>query len=1078
MASAGQQRIFISYARADSDFARELREWLVRHGHQPWMDLFDIPAGARWPTEIDRALKASEVVIGLLSPGAVQSTNVLNEWDWAIANGRRLILLLVEPCDVPFHYVSLNYIDVAADRSAAFDVLRETLARPITPTPRETTDGAQAGAQSASPSHGMREPVSAPARSRLRRALTRQRAAPRLAGREPEQQRLQAALSAALKGQGGLVLLGGEAGIGKTTLTRWLQAQAIEQGALSLLGGCYDLATTPPYGPWIEILRAYEPFDGLPLVPEEIRDEAKLAAIPSQAALFEIVGEFFAEVSEQRPLLLVLEDLHWADQSTLDLLRFFARFLSGLPILVVATYRDDELTRRHPLFELLPRLAREDGATRISLHRLDPDGTRVLIDERYALANEDASRLVEHLQQMSDGNPLFAAELLNALEEEGTLQRTADGWCLGKLSEMSVPPMLRQVIEGRLHRLDQGDRTLLEVAAVIGHDVPIDLWQQVSGREAGSLNAAITAALDASLLDESADDGLTFRHALIREALYAGIGPLQRRDWHRQVADALIAGARPDPDAVVTHLEHAHDPRALEWLAQAGDRAMSRFAWDVAIERYERALELLERQGQPDPVQHCDILLALGEAQNQATAGRATTGTSITLGAGGSFVGRDTFWRAAAIARSAELPEHLGRAALGVVGFNPHPQQGGLEGIKLLEEALQWLPEVDSDLRVRLLARLGTDPYIQAVFFGRTVPLTDELIEQLRRRSDDAIAMARRLGDPAALGYALTMRGLRMLLHSSDELLAIADDMVSIAGRTNDLTLLCWALISIERQQFGRGNMQASQDARDALGEAARRLQLPFFSWGHATTESGAALRAGRFDDAERWLDEADRIQPLSGAATYGRITLCRELGQVDEAMTLVARITNSTSLLDHFHSGLRVLCLLDAGQHQAALTAYHQVTADDLMDPRIQLRSHSWYAEAAPQLGMAVWTEPLYDHMLPSAGWNINSNSTDYTGGSVSYHLGLLATVMSRWDAAERHFADALRMNREWEVRPYVAYTQHGWADMLHRRAGHGDRERALALLDEALALARELGMVRLEGLATSLQEHLKPQV
>ncbi|HUG13987.1 MAG TPA: AAA family ATPase [Thermomicrobiales bacterium] len=1077
MAPAGQQRIFISYARGDSDFARELREWLVRQGHQPWMDLFDIPAGARWPTEIDRALKASEVVIGLLSPGAVRSTNVLNEWDWAIANGRRLILMLVEPCDVPFHYVSLNYIDVTVDRDAAFDVLREALAQPMASTPGAAEDGADAEDQRPAPSHGMREPVSAQAGSRLRRALSRQRSAPRLAGREPEQQRLQAALSDTVTGQGGLILLGGEAGIGKTTLTRWLQAQAVEQGALSLLGGCYDLTTTPPYGPWVEILRAYEPRDGLPPVPEHIRDEAKLAAIPSQAALFEIVGEFFAEISEQRPLLLVLEDLHWADQSTLDLLRFFARFLSGLSILVIATYRDDELTRRHPLFDLLPRLAREPGTTRMLLRRLYLDGTRALVEERYALANDDGNRLVEYLQRMSEGNPFFASEVLNTLQEESVLRRKDDGWRLGELSELSVPPLLRQVIEDRLQRLEQSDRSLLEVAAAIGHDVPIDLWQQVSGGEASALNAVMSAAFDANLLEESDADTLKFRHALIREALYAGIGPLQRRDWHRRVADTLIGEARPDPDSVVTHLEHAHDPRALEWLARAGDRAMSRFAWDVAIQRYERSLELLERQGQPDPVLHCEVLLALGEAQNQGAAGRVTTGTSIMLGAGASLAGRDTFWRAAAIARSSELPEHLGRAALGVVGFNPHAQQGGLEGITLLEEALRLLSERDSDLRVRLLTRLGTDTYMLACY-GGLIPLTDELTEQILQRSDASIVMARRLRDPAALGYALTMRGMQILLHSSDELQAIADEMLSIARRTNDPTLLCWALIAIQRQQFGCGNTRASQDARDALGEAARRLQLPFLTWAHATAESGAALRAGRFLDAERWLDEADRIQPLSGAATYGRITLCRELGRIDEAVTLAERITNMSSLLIHFSSGLYVLCLLDAGQTQSAQAAFHQVTVDDLLDPRLQLRSLSWYAEASAELGMAAWTEALYDHMLPSAGWNHNSNSTDYTGGSVSYHLGLLATVMERWDAAERHFEDALRMNREWGVRPYVAYTQYGWADMLHRRDGPGDRERALALLDEALALARDIGMVRLERLATGLLDRLKSQV
>ncbi|HUG14992.1 MAG TPA: AAA family ATPase, partial [Thermomicrobiales bacterium] len=760
MASSSIQSIFISYSREDVAGARELREWLLTHGRQPWMDLFDIPAGARWPDEIDAALRSSDATIGLMSPSSLASENVKNEWDWAIANNRRLILLLVEPCDVPFHYVSRNYIDFTGDREAGYRALDAALVRKpaqAQPDSVDTTANARGDAP-ARTSHAFTSPGTG---TRLRRAMSRRRSVSLLVGRDREQRRLTDILDSAVCGSGGLVLLGGEAGIGKTTLTRWLQAQAEQQGALVLSGGCYDLATTPPYGPWVEILRVYQPEGGLPPIPAQIRDDAGLASIPSRAALFEIVGEFFAEVSEHRPLVLVLEDLHWADQATLDLLRFFARFLPGLPSLTVATYRDDELTRRHPLSELLPLLAREDGASRLTLRRLDLAETRSLLRERYQLPEHEEDQLVTHLQQLSEGNPFFASEVLNTLEEQSVLRRTDDGWQLSELSDIAVPPLLRQVIEGRLQRLDPDTRTPLEIAAIIGQDVPIDLWQQVSGLASDEVSAAMTEAIDANLLEESADGmSLTFRHALIREALYAGVAPLQRRDRHRAVAEALFDEPHPDPDAVLTHLEHAHDPRALEWLARAGDRAMSRFAWDVAIERYGRALELIERQSQPDARQHCEILLALGEAQNQVAAGRPTAGSHLVLGAGGSYAGRDTFWRAAGIARSAGLPEHLARAALGVVGFNPHPQQGGPEGIDLLEEALAHLPTGDSDLRVRLLARLGTDPYIQAAYHG-TRPLTTELAEQLRQRSDEAVAMARRLGNPAALGYALAMRGLR-----------------------------------------------------------------------------------------------------------------------------------------------------------------------------------------------------------------------------------------------------------------------------------------------------------------------------
>ncbi|HUG14661.1 MAG TPA: toll/interleukin-1 receptor domain-containing protein, partial [Thermomicrobiales bacterium] len=243
MALSGPQSIFLSYSREDVAFARELREWLLAEGQRPWMDLFDIPAGARWPTAIDRALQTASSVIGILSPAALRSDNVLNEWDWTIANDCRLILVLIEPCSVPFHYVSRNYIDFTAEREAGFASLLRALQEP------GTAEVAVIPHAPAPPAHPARPPSAGIERdSRLRRALSRRRAAPEPVGREQEQHELRGQLTKAIAGEGGLLLLGGEAGIGKTTLVGWLREQAESNGALALSGGCYDLSVTPPYG--------------------------------------------------------------------------------------------------------------------------------------------------------------------------------------------------------------------------------------------------------------------------------------------------------------------------------------------------------------------------------------------------------------------------------------------------------------------------------------------------------------------------------------------------------------------------------------------------------------------------------------------------------------------------------------------------------------------------------------------------------------------------------------------------------------------------------------------------------------
>lgn len=295
-------------------------------------------------------------------------------------------------------------------------------------------------------------------------------------GREREIGVLRDQLKRMLDGQGRLVLVSGEAGIGKTTLVDDLTREAEAQGCLVLWGHAYDLSVTPPYGPWLEMLRL-DPArtDGLLLLPTHVQDAQALAAVGSQDALFAAVGAFFQDVALQHPLVLVLDDLHWADQGSLDFLRFLARQIGDRRILLVATYRSDELHRHHPLYALLPLVTREAGAERLEVRRLDAEGHRSLITSHYTMNQEDAARLEHHLQAHAEGNPFFALELLRSLEEEGILQQIDGVWSLGDTTRVRIPPLLRQVIERRLVRLDDEVRSLLQVAAIIGQDVSLDL---------------------------------------------------------------------------------------------------------------------------------------------------------------------------------------------------------------------------------------------------------------------------------------------------------------------------------------------------------------------------------------------------------------------------------------------------------------------------------------------------------------------------------------------------------------------------------------------------------------------------
>ncbi|HEX5505253.1 MAG TPA: AAA family ATPase, partial [Thermomicrobiales bacterium] len=283
-----------------------------------------------------------------------------------------------------------------------------------------------------------------------------------LVGRDRERAALRAALAGALAGRGGLVLIGGEAGIGKTALAEDLGRAAADRGALALVGRCYDLSETPPYGPWAEALARAPQLPDLPCLPAALLPpERDGEALVSQDAIFRRVQAHLDALAGHRPLVLLLDDLHWADPASLDLLRVVARGLRECRLLLLATYRSDELPAGHPLAALLPRLVREADAERLDLAPLDEAAVRALVAARYTLAEPDLARLVTYLQDHAEGNPFAAGETLRALVEARVLRADAAGWALGDLAGAGVPPLLRQLIAERVARLGGEAQRLL-----------------------------------------------------------------------------------------------------------------------------------------------------------------------------------------------------------------------------------------------------------------------------------------------------------------------------------------------------------------------------------------------------------------------------------------------------------------------------------------------------------------------------------------------------------------------------------------------------------------------------------------
>jgi DNA-binding CsgD family transcriptional regulator len=418
-----------------------------------------------------------------------------------------------------------------------------------------------------------------------------------------------------MDGRGQLVLLGGEAGVGKTTIAEALCREAADRGALALAGHCYDLTDTPPYGPWTDAFGDYQPEADLPSPPAAFARTEAADEITTRSTLFDGVRHFVATLAEHRPLVMLLEDLHWADPESLDLLRVVAREAASQALLVLATFRGDELASNHPLYRLLPVLEREAGARRLEVRRLHLEALHDLVVARYRLTEADSARLVAHLYAESGGNPFFTQQLLRALEEDEVLRPLGSRWVLGDLEHTGVPSLLREVIDGRLLRLNEEGQRMLRAAAVVGQEVPFSLWASVVDYEEEGLVSVVEEATTARLIEPTEDGaGFRFVHALIREALYEGINPLRRRLVHRWIGEMLAALPFPDPDAVAYHFRRAGDARAVGWLVEAGQRAERTSALLTAAERYEAALELPDAR-RMDAAEHGWLRLRLATLQ-------------------------------------------------------------------------------------------------------------------------------------------------------------------------------------------------------------------------------------------------------------------------------------------------------------------------------------------------------------------------------------------------------------------------------------------------------------------------------
>lgn len=454
-----------------------------------------------------------------------------------------------------------------------------------------------------------------------------------LVGRERELATLTERLEAAERGEGGVVLIAGEPGIGKTRLLTEFGRRAGVSGWLVLTGRAYDTEGVPPYLPFVEALKQHSgasPGDGFlrelaersanaPVAHDQAPGSLALQTAPSagpEAAryqLFEATSQTFLEIaadSESRGLLLCLDDLHWADRPSLLLLQHLARRLGKAPLLIVATYREAEVDETHALYAVVAQLRRERLQETLSLSGLSLDECAALIDS-LAAGPVDAG-VGRAICERTEGNPFFVEEVVRRLQSEG--RDFADKSLAD--ADWGIPEGLRQVIGLGLSRLSAPTRGMLQTAAVLGAAFPFDLLAEASGLESGQLTDSVEEAEQAGMLRPEGE-GYAFGHALMREMIYDDLSLPRRRQLHAHAAQAMESrnniSSAFGPEAIGHHWRQAGKPaQALLHLLRAGDAAISLAAWEDATRHWEAALECMAQADEP-PKRQARLLEGLGD---------------------------------------------------------------------------------------------------------------------------------------------------------------------------------------------------------------------------------------------------------------------------------------------------------------------------------------------------------------------------------------------------------------------------------------------------------------------------------
>ena len=843
------------------------------------------------------------------------------------------------------------------------------------------------------------------------------------AGRDSQFDSLVQTFKETAAGDRRVALLAGEPGIGKTRLASEVARRAHEAGAAVLVGRC-DEGLGVPYQPFVEALSqmaAAQPSverlgrhagELVRLVPELSLAvpglEPPLRADPEteRYRLFDAVAAWLAALGSPDGVVLVLDDLHWAERETLLLLRHLIRSPEAQRLFIIGTYRDTDLSRTHPLAEMLADFRREPVVERVSLSGLDVSGITELL-ETAAGGRLDirAGELAQALWAETEGNPFFVVEIVRNLVESGVLVQRDGVWTADvEVVDLPIPEGVREVVGRRLSRLSDTANQVLGTAAVIGQDFDVDLLVTVAGVSEDAVLDALDEATAAALVREPQPDTYQFTHALVRSTLYDELSATRRGRRHRQVADALEARGATDPGALAYHYGRSGtgDLRGIDYGVAAGEQALAQLAPAQARNQFALALELVDELD-ADEERRARVLVGLGTAQRHLGDARY----------------RDTLLEAGRVARRAGASDLLAAAAM-ANNRGTWSAVGTTDGdkIELLQAALDAVGPEDSATRARLLGLLALEHY------WVPGPARFDL-------SAEAVEVARRVGDPAALADALSGRSLAAIdPHNTAERRVLFPELVDLCRQLGDPlrlgTALAWQCVRVLED----GDLDSFDPVLEELGRIADDIGSPLLRWYHAVyvctraqvTGTGAeieqlALRALEIGQEAGEPDVMNWFAPQYATALdrQGREAELIPLAQAEDE-----RIDVPTWRLALAHF-LASLGRLDEAR------PYYQPFVEQRFEnlPRdlVWTTGMAWAADTARRLGDVEGAGIIHELLLPLRGRLPDCGVVVFP--VLDHYLGLVAAALGDGPGAEAHFDAADALHQRLGARGWMAMTQ-----------------------------------------------------